>query len=293
MRFWSRLVFVLLMVLTQVSCGEKRIDVNRRGEIKLRGEKPVKMRGKKPGDLLQKGVASWYGHPFHGRKTSNGETYNMNLYTAAHKTIPFDTIVKVVDRDTGKHVFVRINDRGPFIRGRHIDLSRAAARKLGSEGKGIANVKLYLARSKDLDRQTRGRMVAENKPKPKVAKPKPARVKPKPKPMEKPVDSVEHVVYAPDEIIEEEILEPEHIEDEPVVVRGETWSIQVGSFSTNERAEAHAQTMRAYGVPVKVVAAGGFYKVRVGEFASKGAAAGLVEELKGDGHPTWVLRDGT
>lgn len=76
--------------------------------------------------------ASWYGPGFHGKKTASGEIFNQNDMTAAHKTLPFGTIVKVTYK--GKSVKVRINDRGPFIRGRTIDLSKAAAQKIGCDG---------------------------------------------------------------------------------------------------------------------------------------------------------------
>ena len=92
----------------------------------------------------QVGIASWYGPGFHGNLTSNGETYDMHTMTAAHKSLPFNTIVKVVDLDTRKSITVRINDRGPFIRGRIIDLSLAAAQELGSDQKGIARVGLIV-----------------------------------------------------------------------------------------------------------------------------------------------------
>ena len=88
------------------------------------------------------GVASWYGPGFHGKRTANGEIYNMYSMTAAHKTLPFDTIVRVNNLDNGRSIVVRINDRGPFVNGRIIDLSRSAAEKLGMVGPGTANVKL-------------------------------------------------------------------------------------------------------------------------------------------------------
>ena len=90
----------------------------------------------------QRGIASWYGNPFHGRKTSNGETYNMHRMTAAHKTLPMNTRLLVKNLENGKETVVRINDRGPFVRGRIIDLSNAAARRLGVVEKGTAKVKL-------------------------------------------------------------------------------------------------------------------------------------------------------
>ncbi|MDN3645083.1 septal ring lytic transglycosylase RlpA family protein [Pontixanthobacter aestiaquae] len=91
---------------------------------------------------LGTGVASYYGKRFHGRRTANGERFNMNAMTAAHKTLPFGTKVRVTNPRNGKSVVVRINDRGPFIRGRTIDLSRAAAKKVGIVQRGHGTVEL-------------------------------------------------------------------------------------------------------------------------------------------------------
>lgn len=88
------------------------------------------------------GVASWYGDLYHGKRTANGETYNMDSMTAAHRTLPFNSQVRVQRTDTGREVEVRINDRGPFVDGRVIDLSRAAARQLDMERRGLAPVRL-------------------------------------------------------------------------------------------------------------------------------------------------------
>lgn len=90
----------------------------------------------------QSGVASWYGKDFHGRKTSNGEIYNMYGVTAAHKTLPLGTFVRVHNLTNGKSVDVRVNDRGPFARGRIIDLSYGAAKRIGMVGPGTARVKV-------------------------------------------------------------------------------------------------------------------------------------------------------
>lgn len=92
------------------------------------------------------GIASWYGPGFHGRTTANGELYDMYAFTAAHKTLPFGTVVKVVDLRTGRSVVVRINDRGPFVPGRIIDLSYAAALELGIVERGTAEVGLIILR---------------------------------------------------------------------------------------------------------------------------------------------------
>ena len=92
----------------------------------------------------ERGLASWYGHPYHGRQTASGETYDMHELTAAHRTLPFGTVVRVERRDTAAAVEVRINDRGPFIRGRVIDLSYAAARAIGLDVDGVAPVEVVV-----------------------------------------------------------------------------------------------------------------------------------------------------
>jgi rare lipoprotein A len=90
----------------------------------------------------QRGVASWYGRDFHGKKTSNGEPYNMYAMTAAHKTLPLGTYARVHNLENNRSVVVRINDRGPFVRGRVIDLSFAAARDIGIVDSGTARVEV-------------------------------------------------------------------------------------------------------------------------------------------------------
>src|SRR6056297_1237751 len=90
------------------------------------------------------GKASWYGGRFHGRQTASGEIFDTNKLTAAHKTLSFGTVVEVTNLANGKSIEVRINDRGPFVEGRIIDLSRAAATKIGMMSTGIAPVKVEI-----------------------------------------------------------------------------------------------------------------------------------------------------
>lgn len=90
------------------------------------------------------GIASWYGPDFHGKKTSNGETYNMYDMTAAHKTLPMNTIVKVLNKKNGLTTVVRINDRGPFVDSRIIDLSNSAAKKIDMLRDGTAPVEIEI-----------------------------------------------------------------------------------------------------------------------------------------------------
>lgn len=98
------------------------------------------------GPYYEVGIASWYGPGFDGNYTANGEVYDMNGISAAHKTLPFGTVVRVVEFSTGKSIVVRINDRGPFIEGRIIDLSKGAAKELGIIDKGITKVGLRIIR---------------------------------------------------------------------------------------------------------------------------------------------------
>jgi len=111
-------------------------------------DRPYKVDGKwyqpvsvAPG-YRERGIASWYGGKFHGRRTASGETYNMHAMTAAHKTLPLGTLVTVRNLDNREQTQVRINDRGPFIRGRIIDLSYKAAKRIGIVGPGTAEVEI-------------------------------------------------------------------------------------------------------------------------------------------------------
>ena len=134
--------FFLLVLL--ISCSSPK-----QPEPKLKGwERPYVVGGKKytpqrtSEGFHQVGWASWYGRHFHGRRTSSGEKYDMHKFTAAHKTLPIGTYVKVRRLDNGREVVVRINDRGPFKRGRVIDLSYAAAKQLDMFRKGVVRVRV-------------------------------------------------------------------------------------------------------------------------------------------------------
>jgi rare lipoprotein A len=97
-----------------------------------------------PGEYVEEGVASWYGDPFNGRRTSNGEVYDMHQFTAAHRTLPFGAIVRVTNLRNGKQTEVRITDRGPFVANRVIDLSLSAAQAIDMVGAGTAQVRLEI-----------------------------------------------------------------------------------------------------------------------------------------------------
>ncbi len=108
----------------------------------------------RPGQVLERGEASWYGPGFHGKQTANGETYNQQELTAAHRTLPFNTVVRVRNLDTGKSVDVRINDRGPYAQGRVIDLSRAAAQRIDMLNSGVAPVEIRIVKTAETVRRS-------------------------------------------------------------------------------------------------------------------------------------------
>jgi len=97
-----------------------------------------------PGEYVEEGVASWYGDPFNGHRTSNGEIYDMYQFTAAHRTLPFGAVLRVTNLSNGKQTEVRVNDRGPFVGNRIIDLSLSAARAIDMVGPGTAQVRIEM-----------------------------------------------------------------------------------------------------------------------------------------------------
>jgi rare lipoprotein A len=129
------LVFASGLSLFLLSCGEKRT---------AHAAIPTSV---SPAEV---GLASWYGHPYHGRAAASGEIYDMEQLTAAHRTLPFGTLVRVVNLDNSKFVDVRINDRGPFASDRVIDLSHAAARAIDLIGPGTARVRLEVLQAPPL-----------------------------------------------------------------------------------------------------------------------------------------------
>lgn len=134
-------IFIILFV---ISCG-----TTKRGSKLTPSSTEVPSSASLPskkGKLIESGVASWYGPNFNGRLTANGETFDMEGISAAHRTLPFNTEVIVVNEDNGKSIRVRINDRGPYAKDRIIDLSKGAAEAVEMIGPGTANVTVYLVK---------------------------------------------------------------------------------------------------------------------------------------------------
>lgn len=147
-------IITAALALALAGCSAKRIPPSDQSappvsdKVKKATQKPYTIDGKTyypvaaADGYSEKGLASWYGRPFHGRKAASGETYDMFALTAAHRVLPMGTRVEVKNLQNGQTVYVRINDRGPFVAGRVIDLSYAAAKKIGMVGPGTAMVRL-------------------------------------------------------------------------------------------------------------------------------------------------------
>ncbi len=152
-RFYLKLVCLSMILLLSTGCSTVKvvripipIPTFGLGAQKKLDTTPTQTDEKIIEQGMAEGVASWYGPKFHGRCTSNGELFDMYKLTAAHRTLPFGTRVRVTNIENNKSIIVRINDRGPWVKKKEriIDLSRAAARELGFEHKGVAKVRIQI-----------------------------------------------------------------------------------------------------------------------------------------------------
>ncbi|MCW8108624.1 septal ring lytic transglycosylase RlpA family protein [Alteromonas ponticola] len=199
----------------------------------------------------QEGYASWYGQKFHGHLTSNGETYNMFAMTAAHKTLPLPSYVRVTNLENNKQVIVRVNDRGPFHSERIIDLSYAASHKLGYQSKGTAKVRLEVIHFDEQNNVTVG-----NQP---------------------------TVTYAEYAGIATPVDPPEE-KTELTFTSG--LYIQVAALTDIERARSVSTVLSSlYQVPAEMPLVDNVYKLRLGPLTDRFQAKMLLAELKRNGYP--------
>lgn len=189
-------------------------------------------RGPEP-RVVERGVASWYGPKFDGRATASGERFDMYAMTAAHPSLPFGTVLEVRNLDNGKTCRVRVNDRGPFVRGRIVDLSFAAARALDMVGAGTARVELAV--------------VSPHGPGPVLASAPPPPMPPR----------------------DEEATEPDAV-----------YTVQVGAFSEEDRAETLRDLLAVRYPSATVRSDGTWHRVQVGRFEDRAAAEALRRELQ-------------
>ena len=201
----------------------------------------------------ERGIASWYGRKFHGQKTSNGETYDMYAMTAAHPTLPLPSYARVTNVATGKSVIVRVNDRGPFLHGRIIDLSYVAAHKVGIASKGSGEVEVEA-------------IIPVDSPTLKAAAPLP------------PVAAAPTVAAtAP--------LPPAEPPPPPISRDAGGFAVQLGAFQNFNNAQtflAHVQTQLASAqVDPKVREANGLFRVYVGPYSDRDEARRVAERISG------------
>ncbi len=240
----------------------------------------------------QTGVASWYGPGFHGRRTANGERFDQNALTAAHPTLPMPSAVRVTNLENGRSLVLRVNDRGPFARGRIIDVSRAAADKLGFRGAGTAKVRVEILG----DESRRLKLAALNSPAGRADQVQiaaaPARdavtVEELPDIAGQPANQAGPAVAAADpaprrEPVTAPVL-PTSVQTVPV--GGADIFVQAGAFSDFGNALRMRDRISAFGATAISrlrVSGAPIYRVRLGPVASVTAADGLLDRLVGAG----------
>lgn len=149
-----------LLVHTAKTAKSHSADTGSKGRYKVGNAYQIKgvwYYPKEEWDYAETGIASWYGPGFHGKSTANGEVFDENALTAAHRTLPMPSIVRVTNLDNGRSIVVRVNDRGPFAHGRIIDMSRRSAQLLGFMNKGTAKVRVELMESESLQERAAAR----------------------------------------------------------------------------------------------------------------------------------------
>lgn len=226
------------------------------------------------------GYASWYGDAFHGGPTANGEIFDMNMVGAAHKTLPLPSYAEVTAIETGKTVLVRINDRGPFVTNRIIDLSRRAAEQLGITRKGVAKVRVRRVYPSDSDRLAlRSGKAASGRPdvsqtmlatldsrlRAKLATPPPATLLASPRPS---VPAVANLASRPS--LSSAMLDPGGIGG---------YFIQIAALGDRARADTLASSLGA-----AIDAAGALYRVRMGPYFDEQTALAALAHAQGQGY---------
>jgi rare lipoprotein A len=255
--------------------------------------KPYKVDGKwyQPQETYshtETGIASWYGPGFHGKRTANGEKFNRNELTAAHRTLQMPSLVRVTNLDSGRSVVVRINDRGPFKRSRVIDVSEKAAELLGFKGRGTAKVRLdlladeskLLAMAARRGESTIGSEVAMN-------------TRTQPQPLTSP--QYQQVAMHSDPVVPGHVTNGQFLPD-PVVsqmpVRPSNIYIQAGSYTQSANAQGMVQKLQSYGntqvVPANVRGQQ-FLRVRIGPVASVDQADALLARLSSAGYKQAII----
>lgn len=231
-------------------------------------------------DYDEEGIASWYGKKFHGRRTANGERYNMHAMTAAHKTLPMPSVVRVTNLENGRSLELRVNDRGPFIEGRIIDVSRRAAELLGFRRQGVAEVRVEFLIEETMVLWRSNGMMAEVPP----TTPEPAAFTAAtaavPVPIPEPTPEPTPTAAAPEPAVLTASASP--------AVPGEAWYIQAGAFADYPNAETARARLSSIGpVHIRTVSNGAYdlYRVRLGPVPAGSHAEEMLVAVERAGYP--------
>lgn len=294
-----RYILTICLVLSVASCsGGRYSSVSKEGYFKI--GKPYQIENtwyypEENTSYVELGKASWYGPQFHGKLTANGGVFNQYEVTAAHRTLPIPSIVRVDNLENGKSLIVKVNDRGPYAKGRIIDLSRRSAELLGTINRGVAQVRVtYLPKETEALYQQLGITRAQRqKERIKVAELKRAHQK-----LYAPV--VQGIAVKPIEVTSQDIVQPTVTSTEEETVTTVTPAaiqtsdpisqagvfIQAGAFGHKKNAEALAQRLLTFGAamvsPLKMNEAI-LYRVRLGPFKNQLDAESVLTHLASNG----------
>ena len=286
MRFFSSLIVLFAVTAVLPACAQLQFgaELAKQGKRTAAGGiykvgKPYKIAGEwyYPRENTKYdniGIASWYGPKFQGRRTANGEIFDMNLLTAAHPTLPMPVMVQVTNLENGRSMKLRVNDRGPFKKNREIDLSRRAAEILGFKDKGTARVRVKYLHRAPLYNQ-RGQLISGDESDSFV--------------FDKPYTPTRdrYVSAAPITEVETKSLDGQDLPSKKSVLPKQKYYVQLGVFSRKDSAEALRQKLGQIGqVEVSELTSGGrqLYRVRVGPVNSRVDANILVDDILDYGH---------
>lgn len=286
MRFFSSLIVLFALTAVLPACAQLQFgaELAKQGKRTAAGGiykvgKPYKIAGEwyYPRENTKYdniGIASWYGPKFQGRRTANGEIFDMNLLTAAHPTLPMPVMVQVTNLENGRSMKLRVNDRGPFKKNREIDLSRRAAEILGFKDKGTARVRVKYLHRAPLYNQ-RGQLISGDESDSFV--------------FDKPYTPTRdrYVSAAPITEVETKSLDGQDLPSKKSVLPKQKYYVQLGVFSRKDSAEALRQKLGQIGqVEVSELTSGGrqLYRVRVGPVNSRVDANILVDDVLDNGH---------
>lgn len=236
---------------------------------------------------VETGIASWYGEEFHGKPTANGEVFDMNVVSAAHRTLPLSSIVQVTNLENGRSIRVRVNDRGPFARNRILDMSRRGAQLLGYELQGTAKVRVEILKDESLALKesmtskvaSAGNTIsAQPTPTPSVQ----AETISLPVRPEAPKNVSEPEVVSAPVTQQASIAPPVQAQSAPAAVSPTSIYVQVGAYSRYENAlKVKARLSNAGDIDISKIRVGGrdLYRVRVGPIFDVAQADGKLEEV--------------